>query len=106
MLSGIGPAEHLKEHNIAVIHDLAGVGANLVDHPVIDISYKDATNSSANYLIPRTLADKLKLLKALLHYKFLRSGGPLATNVRAPLVCYLEADVGSVCRSHCLYSFG
>jgi len=32
MLSGIGPAEHLAEHGIAVQHDLPGVGANLHDH--------------------------------------------------------------------------
>ena len=33
MLSGIGPADHLREHGIAVVRDLPGVGANLHDHP-------------------------------------------------------------------------
>lgn len=32
MLSGIGPAEHLREHGIPVVHDLPGVGRNLHDH--------------------------------------------------------------------------
>jgi choline dehydrogenase len=32
MLSGIGSADHLKEHGIAPIHDLPGVGRNLHDH--------------------------------------------------------------------------
>ncbi|MEM9330487.1 MAG: choline dehydrogenase [Pseudomonadota bacterium] len=32
MLSGIGPAAHLKEHGIEVIADRPGVGANLQDH--------------------------------------------------------------------------
>jgi choline dehydrogenase len=32
MLSGIGPAAHLKEHGIEVVHDLPGVGENLHDH--------------------------------------------------------------------------
>lgn len=32
MLSGIGPAEHLKEHGIEVVADRQGVGSNLQDH--------------------------------------------------------------------------
>ena len=32
MLSGIGPAAHLREHGIALVHDSPGVGANLHDH--------------------------------------------------------------------------
>jgi choline dehydrogenase-like flavoprotein len=32
MLSGIGPASELNAHDIAVLHDLPGVGANLHDH--------------------------------------------------------------------------
>ncbi len=32
MLSGIGPAEHLAEHNIPLVADRPGVGANLQDH--------------------------------------------------------------------------
>ena len=37
MLSGIGPAAHLKTHGIAVQHDLPGVGENLHDHPDVVI---------------------------------------------------------------------
>ncbi|MFY2762920.1 GMC family oxidoreductase [Arenimonas sp. MALMAid1274] len=32
MLSGIGPAEHLRQHGIVVRSDLPGVGGNLQDH--------------------------------------------------------------------------
>ena len=32
MLSGIGPADHLRALGIAVVHDLPGVGGNLQDH--------------------------------------------------------------------------
>lgn len=32
MLSGIGPAAHLKEHGVEVVADRPGVGANLQDH--------------------------------------------------------------------------
>ncbi|SNS60327.1 GMC family oxidoreductase [Antarctobacter heliothermus] len=37
MLSGIGPAEHLREHGIEVVADLPGVGQNLQDHPDVSI---------------------------------------------------------------------
>lgn len=33
MLSGIGPAEHLRSLGIDVVHDLEGVGGNLQEHP-------------------------------------------------------------------------
>src|SRR5207253_11487600 len=32
MLSGLGPAEHLKQHGIAVVRDMPGVGSPLHDH--------------------------------------------------------------------------
>lgn len=32
MLSGVGPADHLKEFGISVLHDLPGVGSHLQDH--------------------------------------------------------------------------
>jgi len=37
MLSGVGPAGHLREHGLDVVHDLPGVGENLNDHFGIDI---------------------------------------------------------------------
>lgn len=39
-LSGIGPAELLRRHGIAVVQDLPGVGANLQDHLQIRSVYK------------------------------------------------------------------
>ncbi len=33
MLSGVGPAAHLQQHGIPVLHDLPGVGQHLHDHP-------------------------------------------------------------------------
>ena len=35
MLSGVGPAGHLREHGVPVLADLPGVGSNLHDHPMI-----------------------------------------------------------------------
>ncbi|NTG50726.1 FAD-binding protein [Agrobacterium rhizogenes] len=37
MLSGIGPADHLREHGITVALDLPGVGANLQDHHEVPV---------------------------------------------------------------------
>ena len=37
MLSGIGPADHLREHGIYVIADTPAVGANLMDHPSVPV---------------------------------------------------------------------
>lgn len=38
MLSGVGPAEHLRSFGIDVVADRRGVGANLQDHPLISVS--------------------------------------------------------------------
>ena len=39
MLSGIGPADHLRGHGIEVVQDLPGVGENLQDHLDYTISH-------------------------------------------------------------------
>ena len=40
MLSGIGPADHLRQHGIMPLADRPGVGANLQDHLEIYMQYK------------------------------------------------------------------
>ncbi|PCI54710.1 MAG: hypothetical protein COB36_09255 [Alphaproteobacteria bacterium] len=40
MLSGIGPAEHLKETGVTPIRNLPGVGENLREHPALMITQK------------------------------------------------------------------
>ncbi len=54
MLSGIGPADHLTELGLPVAVDLPGVGANLHDHPRIDVAYADLSSAelspTSNYL--------------------------------------------------------
>ncbi len=39
MRSGVGPAEHLRSTGVDVVLPLAGVGANLHDHPAIGMHY-------------------------------------------------------------------
>jgi choline dehydrogenase-like flavoprotein len=44
MLSGIGPADHLREHGIEVLLDLPGVGRNLHDHLFVPLTYRSPTS--------------------------------------------------------------
>lgn len=82
MLSGIGPAAHLKEKGIPVICDLPGIGANLFDHPAVYIPFKqNGVVHSISFLRPKTIRDKLKLFGAVIQHRFLDRGGPLSMNV-------------------------
>ena len=42
LLSGVGPADHLREVGIPVVHDLPGVGQNLRDHPSACVLFRAA----------------------------------------------------------------
>jgi choline dehydrogenase len=42
MLSGIGPAGHLRSVGVDVVHDLSAVGANLQDHPLTGVIYRSS----------------------------------------------------------------
>ena len=44
MLSGIGPAEHLRQHGVDVALDLPGVGKNLHDHLLVPLIYRARTS--------------------------------------------------------------
>ena len=74
MLSGIGPAEHLREHGINLIQHLPGVGRNLQDHVNVNIQYECTQ--------PITHTPLLKpYRKALVGLQWLlANNGPGATN--------------------------
>ncbi len=58
MLSGIGPAGHLQERGIEVVHDLPGVGGNLQDHLELYLQHactQPITLHSATGLLARAL---------------------------------------------------
>ncbi|MEX3007776.1 GMC family oxidoreductase [Hoeflea sp. TYP-13] len=75
MLSGIGPADHLKSHGIDVAHDLSGVGQNLNDHFGIDIVCElKGPTSLDKYNKPHWM------MWAGLQYVLFKSG-PVASNV-------------------------
>jgi choline dehydrogenase len=46
MLSGIGPADHLREVGVPVAHDLPGVGENLHDHPYVVCIWESVVGES------------------------------------------------------------
>ncbi|KAG7159555.1 Oxygen-dependent choline dehydrogenase-like 1, partial [Homarus americanus] len=51
MLSGVGPSQHLQEHHIPVVADVAGVGENFHDHPgVYGLTWIVNKNSAGNIL--------------------------------------------------------
>ena len=53
MLSGIGPADELREHGIKCLVDLPGVGRNLHDHPLIYMKFRiDKPVSMSRYMRP------------------------------------------------------
>ncbi len=71
MLSGIGPADELHAHDIAVLVDSPGVGANLSDHPVVTAMWHTPKSRGLwEQAGPRSLARWQ-----------LRHSGPLTTNV-------------------------
>lgn len=53
MLSGIGPADHLRQHGIDVVCDLPGVGENLQDHLEVQFQHRCSQDVALNrYLRP------------------------------------------------------
>jgi choline dehydrogenase len=47
LLSGVGPAEHLRSLGLEVVHDLPGVGQNLQDHPYVLIFFREKGQAPA-----------------------------------------------------------
>lgn len=53
MLSGIGPAEQLRAHDIPLVQDLPGVGENLQDHLEVHLKHSCPQGMSRNHLMAR-----------------------------------------------------
>jgi choline dehydrogenase len=74
MLSGIGPADHLREVGVSPIHDLPGVGRNLADHPNILVIFPTREKVG--------LTRFLRLDRAIFQVArwYLRHDGPFSSN--------------------------
>jgi choline dehydrogenase len=108
MLSGLGPADHLKEHGIRVVADLPGVGANLQDHhevPVIASTKRPSgyfgqdkgwpmMRNGLQYLLFGTGPVTTTGIEACLFYDPDGGERPTVQLYCAPIV-YLDRDVSS-----------
>ena len=84
MVSGVGPANHIKEKGIEVIKDIPGVGMNLQDHLETYIQQECKTSDTLFKYI-----NKFNMVKAGIEW-FLNKSGPCSTS-------FLEA--GGFCKS-------
>lgn len=76
MLSGIGPAEHLKSIGIPVVCDSPGVGAELHDHVDVVQVYESAANTD---LFGLSFGGAVNVVKGVFEWRDRRSG-MLTTN--------------------------
>nr|WP_042184651.1 GMC family oxidoreductase N-terminal domain-containing protein [Kibdelosporangium sp. MJ126-NF4]CEL15733.1 Choline dehydrogenase [Kibdelosporangium sp. MJ126-NF4] len=87
MLSGIGPAEHLRELDIDVVAGIDAVGENLHDHPAAGIIYAThKTTDLVDYVNPRRLMQWQLAGRGPLSSNIAEAGGfiPTANNLPAP----------------------
>jgi len=77
LLSGIGPADELEAHGIAVRANLSGVGRNLSEHARVPIEF--ATRGNVSFL-NELRADRVA--RSLLHWAVL-GGGVFATQINS-----------------------
>ncbi|HEU0174127.1 MAG TPA: choline dehydrogenase [Blastocatellia bacterium] len=85
MLSGLGPADHLRSLGVPVVADLPGVGQNLLDHLLIGVEYE------CREPIGLHKADNVKNILNFLIFK----KGPLTSSV-GEAAAFLKTDLYKV----------
>ncbi len=83
MLSGIGPADHLKEHGIDASIDLQGVGQNLQDHLSVGVEYERIGDGP---FVGTLRWDRLLMSMAQAYF----FGTGFATEMPGPLTGYIK----------------
>ncbi len=86
MLSGVGPATHLRNHGIDIVHELPAVGQNLQDHLDWTALYKTSSSESVGI----NLGMVRKFFPALSAYRK-KGEGPF-TSVLAEAGGFLKTD--------------
>jgi choline dehydrogenase len=89
MLSGIGPAEELVKHGIAVTHPLPGVGQNLHDHVYVHAMAKVKPAFSVNHKI----CSNIRMIPEVLRYLVSRKG--LLNSAAAQVALFAKSGVNS-----------
>ena len=85
MLSGVGPADHLADMSIELVHDLPGVGQNLMDHMQVPLAYhcKDPVS-----LVGKETTEQIELYQqrrmGLLTSNLGEAGGFVRLNAASP----------------------
>jgi choline dehydrogenase len=87
MLSGIGPAAHLRQHGIRVVHDLPGVGQNLHDHVTAVLIYRTQRKEATFGISWSGLA---KIVRSIFEWRKQRKG--IITSNVAESQAFLFAD--------------
>lgn len=91
MLSGVGPAKHLSEMGIPLVHDSAGVGENLQDHLDLTVSVMERTRHAVS-LNPLGLPRSVKSVwqyytkkQGEMTSNFAQAGGFIKSNPKEPI---------------------
>ncbi|MGH3411856.1 MAG: GMC family oxidoreductase [Marmoricola sp.] len=83
MLSGVGPAAHLREHGIAVVEDLP-VGDNLHDHMFVPMTFvvdNSPHRSTALHFGRGIVEDRLRPGRTFMAHSVFEAGGFLSTSL-------------------------
>lgn len=76
MLSGVGPADHLREHGVDVVVDNPNVGAHLMDHPMYMLNFETTAKGTLfDAEKPSQLVKYLARRKGLLTSNIAEAGG-------------------------------
>lgn len=89
-LSGIGPAQLLRGAGIAVLHDLPGVGQNLVDHFYVRIVHRTRDIATLNETVRG-----IPLVREVLKYITVGSGLLAHAVTSAALFCRSRAELAA-----------
>jgi choline dehydrogenase-like flavoprotein len=88
LLSGVGPADELRQHGIGVFYELPGVGKNLQDH----LDYITSYSSKHTDLFGLTVGGVLNLFRGMLQWR--KDGTGIFASPGSEGAAFLKSDPG------------